>query len=146
MKPFVLIFIAVCAGVGFYAWRSQQHALTGLDTLKNNGVSVDFSLISRPILAVDSQQSRLYLIDGKNAQQPIRIDFQSIQRIVFKETPTTNKQSSITRGPDTLSIELNDGSRYRVADLPGGDNGANAAMKQFQQHHVVIDKLILQSR
>lgn len=114
--------------------------------LKDNGISVTFSIISRPLLAVDATRSYLYLIHGNHPHQPTRIPFASVKRIIFRETNTPNNNQSETTGPDRLIIELNDGREHRVGDLPEFDNGAKQAMQQFEVHGVLRDRLVLKLR
>lgn len=146
MASILTIVVLICLGMGYYAWRQQQNALGGLQALKDNGVAVTFSIRSRPLLAVDAEREHLYLISGSQAQQPLRMDFRSIKSIVFRETSSSHNDSSEPTGPDTLTIELNDGSKHRVGDLPHRDRGAKSAMQLFRDHGILTDKLTIKWR
>ncbi len=143
----ILIIIAVCVALGYYAWRQQQRALAGLQQLKDSGVQVAFSLHSRPLLAVDVSKQYIYLLDGSASEGPTRLAIAAIRQITFTETPVVStSENPDPRGPDTLTIVMNDGSEYRVGDLPGGASGAQQAMQQFQQQQIPKQKLLFKPR
>lgn len=146
MNATLIIVAVACVGLGYYAWQRQQRALVGLETLKNSGVQVSFWIRSRPLLAVDNDKGKLYLIDGRQPQKPTRLDVLAVTKVTFVESPPVSNENTDPRGPDTLLIETSDGHSHRVGDLPGGDSGAKNAMSQFKKHGVLTDKLVYQSR
>lgn len=146
MNTIVIIILAACVALGYYAWRQQQRALLGLQTLKNSGVEVAFWLRSRPLLAVDKDKGKLYLIAGNQPQSPMRLDMLSVKQLSFIESPPVSNNNTDARGADTIVIEMNDGNSHRVGDLPDGESGAKNAKALFERHKVLNDKLTYQPR
>lgn len=146
MNTVIIVIIALCIVLGYYAWRQQQRALVGLKTLKNSGVTVTFAIHSRPLLVMEGSKKRLYLIDGSTPQSPVRLNLSAIKQLRFIESPPVSNNNTAPRGSDTLIITLYDGSTHRIGDLPDGESGAKNAMRLFEQHQLLNEKLIYQPR
>lgn len=144
MKTPLFIILLVCVGLGYYAWRQQQNSVAELKQLQAGGVDVTFHLVSRPLLAVDTDSQLMYLLSGHGVHEAQIIPLSTISEIKFIESPILNpKDNSEPQGPDYLEITTKNGQRIRVGDLK---HSAQLARQYFEQHHLLTDRLITKHR
>lgn len=142
-KSIIIILVCLCIGIGYYAWRQQQEALSELRYLKSSGVNVAFSLITRPLLAVDREAQVLYLLSGKGVHTVEKIPLIQIAKIEFVEAPISNQKESEPQRPDTIYITLMNGKRHHIGDL---QKTAKEVKAIFDEHHILTDKSLLKQR
>lgn len=142
IKPIILVIIAACIGLGYYAWQQQNRSLKELERLKSVA-DISFSIVSRPILAVDKGARKLFLLGGSGRQSAKELSFNDISQIKFIETPYISNKETDPRGPDSIIITLNSGETLRVGDLP---DPAADVLTNFQHQGFPSNKLSLKSR
>lgn len=142
-KSIVILVVCLFIGIGYYAWRQQQQSFAELRYLQSSGVNIAFSLVTRPLLAVDRESQVLYLLSGKGEHTVEKIPFVQIAAIEFIEAPINSPKQSSPERPDTISITLMNGTKIRVGDLR---KNARYAKALFDEHHVLTDKSSLKLR
>ncbi len=103
---------------------------------RSQGAKIDFFLYSRPLFAVDSAHKSILLI---YSDKTVSVKFSEIKTIRFREAPYTNNEEMNTRGPDTITINLKNGEKYRVGDL---QKTALEAVTQFRSFAPEVESVI----
>lgn len=142
-KSLIILLVCLCVGIGYYAWRQQQQSFSELKYLKSSGINIAFSLITRPLLAVDRESQVLYLLSGKGEHTVQKIPFIQIAKIEFVEAPINSAEQSEPTRPDTIRITMMNGEQIRVGDLR---KTAKQAKAIFDEHHILMDKSVLKLR
>lgn len=142
-KSIAILVVCLFVGIGYYAWRQQQQSFSELRYLQSSGVHIAFSLITRPLIAVDRESQVLYLLSGQGEHTVQKIPFIQIEKIEFIEAPINSPEQSSPKHPDTINITLMNGKKIRVGDLR---KNAQHAKALFDEHHVLTDKSSLKLR
>lgn len=134
-KVILLLAIVACGGVGYYAWQQQRLAKGALARLQEQE-HIDFYVLSRPILAIDSHSRSVFLL---YANETRRLYFSDIFKIRFIESKIVRNDPNRLRSPDSLQLLLQGGHQLRVGDLP---ESAEKTMSDLQAIMPAIPMLI----
>ncbi len=110
----LLLTLIACAGIGYYAWQQQRLAKGALEQLQRQE-DIDFHILSRPIIAINSQRHHVLLI---YADRTDSIFNNRIRQIRFIESKITSNDPFRLRRPDSLQIILSNDEQINVRDLP----------------------------